>query len=211
MTRLSLFSSSSPAKSFLLGGVAGAVLLGTGLFLGGAQRGRHHDDRPDASFGALTAQRLDIVDRRGRVRLRLRGNADDGGNIRVLDENGDLRVQLRADGSVLTYGGNEKLRARLGRDPHAYASRRPGTLELYDEYGRLISKLPGDGHDDDCTCEVCSGTYRPWGDRDHDERDHDHDSDGHHRDRDSNRDAGYGDEHDPYPRRRRWGTGEDNE
>ncbi len=155
-------------RSFVLGALAGALLLGTGLALGGAQRSQrgHHNDRPDAEFDALTVQRLDVTDRRGKVRLRLRGNAEDGGNIRVFDEHGDLRVQLRADGSVITYGGNERVRARLGRDPDGYGSRRGGVLELYDERGRLTSKLPGRGgnghsHDHDDECEIDYDDRRP--------------------------------------------------
>lgn len=163
-------------RSFLVGLVAGGALLGAGLFLGGAQRsrpGHYGGSAPDAHFGALSVQKLDIVDRRGRVQLRLRGNAEDGGNLRVFDKSGDVRVELRADGTLLTFGGNERVRARLGRD-RSGGDRRAGVLELFDPNGRLISRLPGTSHDAGCGCEVCADDYRPWGDHDHDDH-NDHD------------------------------------
>lgn len=164
-------------RSFLIGLVAGGALLGAGLFLGGAQRARpgHGGSSPDAHFGVLSAQRLDIVDGRGRVQMRLRGNHENGGNLRVFDRSGDVRVELRADGTLLTYGGNERVRARLGRD-RLGGDRRAGALELFDTHGRLTTRLPHLNHDAGCGCETCSGAYRPWDDRDHHDHDrHDHD------------------------------------
>ncbi|MEM1423100.1 MAG: hypothetical protein AAGH64_03755 [Planctomycetota bacterium] len=196
----------SPRSSFVIGVVAGGALLGAGLFLGGAQRSRHHDRRPDAGFGTLQAEKLEIVDRRGRVQFRVRGNHHDGGLLQVFDRSGDVRVELRADGSVRTFGGNGRRRALLGRDPDGWGSRRGGVLELYDASGRLTTLLPHKDHPSDCGCDFCAaGGY---GGHDHDHhRDHDH-RDRDRRDDDRYRD-GYGDERDPFPRRRRWGVPED--
>ena len=69
MTRPHSFTSHSPARTFLLGGLAGALLLSAGLVLGGAQRGQRGNAQPDASFDRLSVRHLDIVDRRGRVVL----------------------------------------------------------------------------------------------------------------------------------------------
>lgn len=195
------FSRTSTGRTFALGALAGVVLLGTGMMLGGAQRGRHNNARPDGSFDTLSAEKLEIVDRRGRVKLRLRGNHENGGLLQVFDRSGDLRVELLADGSVRTYGGNGNLRALLGRDPHGWGDRRAGVLELFDTYGNHVTRLPGSQHPSDCTCEVCSGTYRPWDDHDHNIHDGHDDYGGYHTDDDDHYDEH--DDHYDRPRRPR--------
>ncbi len=182
-------SRASRTKPFALGALAGAILLGTGLFLGGAQRSRHGGGQPDAQFGVVRAQKLEIVNGRGQVQLRLRGNHENGGLLEVLDRSGDVRVELLADGSVRTYGGNGRIRALLGRDPHGWGDRRGGVLELFDTNGRHITRLPGTEHPSDCTCDVCAAS-----------RPHDHGHDDH---------DGYDD--DNRPRRPGWRWGRDEE
>ncbi|GAB4549414.1 MAG: hypothetical protein Tsb0013_10660 [Phycisphaerales bacterium] len=189
----------SPRATFAIGALSGMALLSAGLFLGGAQPSRHHDRRPDAQFDTLRAEKLEIVDRRGRVQLRLRGNHENGGLLEVLDRSGDVRVELMADGSVRTYGGNGRIRALLGRDPHGWGDRRGGVLELFDTHGRHIVRLPGREHPHDCSCDTCAAGRH----RDHDGHDR--------RDRYDDRRDGYGDEHDPFPTRRRWGVPHDDE
>jgi hypothetical protein len=153
--------STGHARTFVLGALAGGLLFGGGLMLGGAGKGRPghghgHGGAPDAHFDRLTARHLDIVDRRGRVVMRLRGNHDDGGNLRVFDRSGDVRVELRADGSMRTYGGNERLRALVGRDPRGWGDRRGGVVELFDTHGRLTTRLPTKEHPGGCGCDVCA-------------------------------------------------------
>ncbi len=168
-------------RTFIVGMVAGGLVFASIALLAGAgPRGVR-----TAEFDAISTQRLDIVDHRGRLAMRLRGHPRDGAFMRVFDRHGNKRIEFNAAGEVTVFGRNERPRVRLGTDERVHGQRKPGVVSVFDPNGRLVADLGApvheprhrdpyarphsDRHPASCACDVCAAGRR----HDDDRRDHD--------------------------------------
>jgi hypothetical protein len=109
--------------------VAGIAWIAIGTVLLGARQ---------APLEEIRAQRIQIVDGQGRVRIDLRHDETETGMF-ILDENGDTRLGAA---QFAHGGGGYALHGPGGRGAAVLYLKGGGSLTLYDEDGGVVSRFP---------------------------------------------------------------------
>ena len=113
--------------------LAGLALVAALPFLAGAYRAQ--------STELVRAERIQLVDSEGRVRIDLRHDAEETGMF-VMDDRGDTRLGAA---QFAHGGGGYALHGPGGRGAAVLYLRGDGSLSIYDEEGVVTARFPETG------------------------------------------------------------------